>query len=456
MAGRTWARIAASVAISVGITVLFAVILPGVNATTVGFAYLLVVLGLASTWGFAPALMAALAATAEYNFFFLPPVGNFTIEDARNWVALAAFLATAAIVSRLSAQAQSRAREAEMRRQDAARLYELSRAILLASPEEETSALERALVRIFELREATIQPAGAGTPAGSSTLHTRLRVGQHEVGTLSLEGPALAAEVSEAIASMCAIALEKSRLRQEAARLTALREADTLKSALLDAFTHDLRTPLTSIKASATALLEESPPLQRELAAVIVEEADRLNGLLANLLDMARLEAGAVRATAQPVAAEAVIQAVLARLGSDAALRYEAAADLPLLLGDGPLTARALEQMVRNALAYGGREATVCIIARATQGRIRIEVRDRGPGVDAKLGAHVFEKFTRAPMAGAARPEGLGTGLAIARGLIEAQEGRVGYEPNPGGGACFWLELPQAEAGATMTTGEAI
>lgn len=448
------ARAAGAVAITGLMTALIRTTVTGVNVTTVGFAYLLAVLAIASAWGFVPALAAALAATAQYNFFFLPPVGSFTIADTQNWVALAAFLITAAVASRLSARARQRAREAEWRRAEVARLYELSQALLLAGPEDEIGALEKALVRIFGFREAKIQGAGMAEIEGSFTLRSQLRVGQFAVGTLHLDGPALSVETGEAVASMVAIAVERSRLRREAARLTALREADALRNALLDAFTHDLRTPLTSIKASATALLEAQPSRSewRELAVVIAEEADRLNDLVANQLDMALLEAGAIRPVVRPAAVETVVQAALERVPERVRVHTEVPPDLHPVLVDGPIAGRALQQIVVNALAYSPAGSTVTVVAREVPGQVRIEVRDRGSGIPAAWQHRIFEKFTRSPHARSVRPEGQGVGLTLARGLIAAAGGTLGYDANPGGGACFWVALPLADGTAVEVT----
>lgn len=440
-------RILAAIAITAGVTALF-VSMPGVNGTTVGFGFLLAVLGIASGWGFPAAVAASLAAAAQYNFFFLPPVASFTIGDSRNWVALASFLATAAIASRLSAQAQRRAAEAELRKRDLARLYELGRAILLAGPEGETEALERAMVSIFGLRDARIRTSAAAPP-GKFNLHARLRVGQHEIGALYLDGPPLAAETAEAIASMVAIAVERSRLQTETARLLALRESDALKSALLDGCTHDLRTPLTSIKAAATALVAgtaRNAATQQELAVVIDEEADHLDALLANMLEMARIQAGAIRPQRRPESVEMVMHAALDRLPDSARVHCDIPAQMPEVLVDGPMASRVLRQLLENALTYSPPGSEVIVTAKRDEARVRIEVRDHGPGVPAALQERIFEKFTRSPQARVQRPQGQGMGLAIARGLAQAQGGGVGYQAGSDGGACFWLTLPLAEA----------
>ncbi|MGH9535431.1 MAG: sensor histidine kinase [Terriglobales bacterium] len=442
--------VAAALALTVGVTALFRLALPSLNALSVGFAYLLVVLGVASGWGLPAALAASVAATAQLNFFFLPPVGSLTIQDPQNWVALTVFLATAVVASRLSATAQRRAAEAEAQRNDAARLYDLSRAILLANPQEETADLERALIRIFGLRDARIEVGAVAIASAPEpfNMHWPLRVGQHEVGALHIEGPSLGVATAEAIAGMMAIALERAQLRAEMTRLSALRAGDALKSALLDSFTHELRTPLTSVKAAASALRGQpdmDPEARQELAAVIEEEADRLDGLLENMLDMARIEGGGLQPERRPQSVEPLIRESLARCPCPARrVDLDLAPNLPSVLADGPLTARALAQLLTNADAYSPRAAPIRIAARPEEGGVRLEVRDRGPGFPPAMLPHAFEKFSRAPLARRLRPEGLGMGLAIARGLIEAQGGAVGASNAENGGACVWFTLPAA------------
>lgn len=472
-------KILGALAVAALVTVLFRLALPPVNATTVGFAYLIGVLGVASAWGFTPSLAAALGATALYNFYFLPPVGSFTIADSQNWVALSAFLAAAVVASRLSALARARAVEAEARRRDATRLYELSRAILLASPEREKEDLERSLVTIFGWREARIEtPEAAALAAGDYSQHWPLRIGGREVGALLLAGNAMSRAVggrggdaaagaprhdtAEAVAGMLAIALERARLRAETAHLQALRESDALKSALLDSFAHEMRTPLTAIKAAAGALLTQPAELapvaaaseaERELAAVIVEEADRLNQHVEEMLEMARIEGGGLRAVPRAQPLEPLLRAALDSLRPPPGrVVVEAPQDSPFVVADGPLAARALTQLLANALAYSPPDRPVHLRARAEGGRARIEIRDAGPGIAPAARPHLFEKFFRAPEARRARPDGLGMGLAIARGLIVAQGGEIGAEWPPEGGTCFWISLPAGAAAASAAT----
>lgn len=417
-----------------------------VNTATVGFAYLLAVLVVASLWGWTPALLAALAATAQYNFFFLPPVASFTIVDPQNWVALSSLLVTAAIASRLSEAARRRAAEAEARRRDTARLYELSRAILVADPAQEAEAIEHALVRIFGFSDARIdldvKPGGATPPFDQ---HWPLRIGQQTIGVLRLNGPALAVESGKAIGGVVAIAMERARLDVEAARLQALRESDILKAALLDDFTHQLRTPLAAIKGAATALLAGAAlgAPARDLALVVAEESDQLNELLENMLEMARIEAGDLRPQLRRQPLEPLLREALAG-ETGGHLHLELEPGLPAVVADGPLTARALAHLIANARAYAPADTDITVAAACDGDCMRISVRDRGPGFSDLDLPRVFDKFYRSADMRRRRPAGLGMGLAIVRGLMTAQGGGVGAANAPGGGACVWFTLPLA------------
>jgi len=431
--------------------------LADVNVTTVGFVYLLVVLAAASLFGFPEALLASLAAAAQYNYFFLPPTYTFTIADTRNWVALAAFLITATVASELSALAKRQAREAELRRRELNRLYELTRAGLLADPEHTAPQLERALVTIFGLDDARIEPAAAAGAGG----RWPLRMGQNELGVLRLQPPPASPESGEAIASVVAIALERARALREASHLHGVRESEALKTALLDSVTHDLRTPLTSIKAAVSSLRSELMPPERsdaeargELLAVIDEESDRLNQILQHVLDMARIEAGGLRLAPAAQAIAPILEAAMAQARLPAErIQLDIASDLPLVRADGPLISQAIAQLLTNAAAYSSPGSPIEIAAAEAAGGVTVAVRDRGPGIPAEQMPRIFEKFYRDPRARQLRPEGLGMGLGIARGIIQAHQAELRVDSQPGEGSRFWFTLPLA-ADAPVTHGQ--
>ena len=426
--------------------------LPGVNASTVGFAFLLAVLAAASVFGLPEALLASVAAAAQYNFFFLPPLGTFTIDDPRNWVALATFLITAVVASELSASSRRQARAAEQRQREIAQLYELSRATLLAPPGDPAVAIERALVAIFGFDDAWLELPGRPPAAPGVFPHQRpLRVGQDQFGTLHVAAPALAAETGDAIAGLVAIALERARVLRESSRLEALRESEALKSALLDSVAHDLRTPLTSIKAAATALLDAgssgSEAERRELLEAINEESDYLNRVVQTVLDMARIEAGGLQLNAAPVALADVLESAIARARlAPGRCDVEIAPEVPLLRVDGPLLSQALAELLANAAAYSAPASAIRIEAAAQAGELKLAIRDQGPGIAADRLPRIFDRFYRGPEARRTRPGGLGMGLAIARGIVQAHGGRLEAASAPGEGSCFQITLPLRHA----------
>jgi len=261
-----------------------------VNATTVGFAYLLLVLIVASTWGFLEAAVSSLVAAATFNFFFLPPIGTFTIQDPQNWVALSAMFTTALIGSRLSAMVKRRAMDALERQQDLERLYTFSRAILLIELGQPfPKQLAQNLAEIFglaavvlfdrrsgefyragpsdfegmddQLREAALRGTSFADPERRRVV-TAVRLGSDPIASLALQGPPMPDAVLQGVANLVAIGLERARAQELAHEIEATRQTERLRSALIDAMAHDFKTPLTSIKAATTSLL--SNPTQPE------------------------------------------------------------------------------------------------------------------------------------------------------------------------------------------------
>ncbi len=269
-------------------------------------------------------------------------------------------------------------------------------------------------------------------------------------------GPVAADDLDtlQAFAAQLRAAVEQGRLRREAAETTRLSEANELRTALLRAVSHDLRTPLASIKAAVTSLLQRdvawSPEATTDFLATIDEEADRLNRLVGNLLDMSRLEAGALSVRSRPVGLEEVVAAALASLPDRGrGVVVDVPATLPAVLADPALLERALANLVANAAAHTPPGRSVRVEAREVGERIDLLVVDRGPGVAEDDRERVFAPFQRLGDTGRA---GVGLGLAVARGFVEAVGGRLALEETPGGGLTVVLTLPrQAVEPATPT-----
>jgi K+-sensing histidine kinase KdpD len=356
--------------------------LPGshINSTTVALALLMVVLFIATRWGAGPAVVASLLGMLCFNFFFLPPLGTFTITGPDNWVALAAFLLTAVTAGQLSARAKQRAEEAEAGRREIERLYK-------------------------ELQDA----------------------------------------------------FERASLAE------AIKRSEKLKSSLLDAVTHDLRTPLTSIKASATALLDElrtSPRQgaapdaegQREMLEVINEEADRLNRFVESLLELARIEAGEMRLRCRWGTIDEIVMTARQRaepLTRGHVVEVSLEEGLPLMRVDAPAIAEVTYTLIDNAAKYSRAGSRIRVTASRAGGKtVRLAVEDEGRGIRAELRERVFDKFYRAPQddESAVTQPGLGMGLAIARGIVEAHGGRIWVEDGGGNrGTLVAFTLPVSD-----------
>ena len=486
-------------------TALYKAFITGVNATTVALSLLLVVLAIASRYGLGPSIAASIAGMLCFNFFFLPPVGALTIQDPQNWVALFAFLVTAVTASQLSSAARSRAREAERRREEVMKLYHLSRAII-ATPDSETavSSIARQVVEVFDLdycgvlapdeigqwhrlavsAELLFRPDDAmierafksgivlisNSPQDASegmrdVAYGPLKMGARPIGVLVLRAQSLEENTVEAIAGLTALALERARFLKEVSRTEALKQSERLKSALLDAVTHDVRTPLTSIKASVTTLLNEPAVYgegslddegRREMLEVIDEEADRLNRFLEGLLEMARIEAGEMHLNPRLSSIDEIVLTALERAESltrGHIVKTSLEADLPLVRVDARAVTEVIFTLLDNASKYSPAGSTIMVSAGlAGDDTLRVTVEDEGPGVARDLRERIFDKFFRVMRdgeSGAPRtPPGMGMGLAIARAIVEAHGGRIWIEDtslNRGARFAFTLRIEETK-----------
>jgi len=355
-------------ALSVGVlTLVLKIIGTHVNAATVSLALLLTVLFIATRWGSAPALATSIVAMLCFNFFFLPPLGTFTIAATDNWVALIAFLVTAVTAGQLSASARRRAEEAEAGKREIERLY-------------------------AELRDAF----------------------------------------------------------ERASHTEALRQSEKLKSALLDAVTHDLRTPLTSIKASVTTLLDEvrgggqplslDPESRVEMMEVIDEESDRLSHFINGLIELARIEAGELHLRRRWGVIDEIISTALSRaepITRNHGVEVDVEQELPGVRVDERAVSEVVYTLIDNAAKYSPKGSTIRITARrAGEELIQMAVADEGLGIPVDLRERVFDKFFRATRDGDVRtrqPTGTGMGLAIAKGIVEAHEGRIWIDSGSNG-----------------------
>ena len=449
-----------------------------VNTTTAGFAYLLCVLGIATAWGFVESIAASIAAMLAFNFFFFPPVGNFTIADPQNWVALFSFLTTALVASHLSDRAKKQAFEAKSRQQETEQLYALSRAILLmelsgsagfhvaqhiaeifdcgavALYDASTGEIFRGGVQDLpgveeKLKQVVVRGANAWD-AAAQVLSAPIVLGGHAIGALALRGPALSDGALQALLNLVAIAWERVRTEEAANRAEAARQSEEFKSTLLDAIAHEFKTPLTSIKAASTSMLSDAAPLApqaHELATIIDEEADRLNSLVTEAVRMSQIEAGKVRLDKHKIAVDELLRDILAQFSARVdgrPLRYSAAASLPELAVDPELISLALRQLIDNALKYSPPGSPVELTAARSNGTLEIRIADQGPGIPDKERERVFEKFYRR-QAVKGRVPGTGLGLHIAREILRAHGGDVKISDGPGSAFCITIPVQSSE-----------
>lgn len=474
-------------------------VIPDVSPTTVALALLLVVLAVATLSRLWIATVISVIAMLVLNYFFLPPVGTFTIADPQNWLALIAFLIVAVIASNLSASAQARTREAVERRNEVTRLFDLSRDVLLTT---ETAgaldALARHIARRFELPKVAIylpeehgwrayQGAEEAVVVDQAHLDTTLastrgmlefdarqraygghvtvsdaadqplslvplRHGTNVIGVLAVGQSPLDVGALDAIAGVAAIAVERAQFLADREAAELVRQKADLAATLLATLSHDLRTPLTAIRVAVENLRQQDlqPDVRRGQAQAALSELERLARLFEDILDMARIDAAAIRIDRQWIAPADVVDAAAAHVRHELEgrnLRIDADSEAEVAI-DPKLTSAALAHVIENAAQYSPADRPIVVSAHAEREGLRVSVQDSGPGLDPGELDHLFERFYRGH---AARQSSFGTGmgLAITRGLLAAAGGRVWAENVPGGGARFTIVVPAATRAAT-------
>ncbi len=419
---------------------------------SLGVVYLPAVLVVSIAWGAWFGVATAVLSAAAFNFFHLPPVGRFTLQSSENWVALAAFLVVAALASSVAEVTRARTRDAEERRREADLAAEMARLLLRGNSLAE--ALPTAAARLahtLDLSSAAIEMDAV--EGDERKVAFPLREGPNRLGTLLVGAGASEAKlrrlqerVVPALEALLSAALEREALLSGVVETAALRRADTVKTALLRAVSHDLRSPLTAISAAGEAVGSPalSPGERAEMAAVIQEETKRLARLVDNLLDLSRLQAGAAEPRREWTSVDELIRAAVADVGAGReAFTLSIDREMPLVSVDPVQMERALVNVLENARRYAGGHP-VSVRARAVRRVVIVRVVDRGPGIPPAQLERVFEPFYRAGTPAGGR-RGSGLGLAIARGFTEANAGSLHVESLPGQGATFVFELPLDE-----------
>jgi len=480
------------VAMATGIGAMFDSL--GLSDATLVMTYLLAVVLSAVRLGRGPALLASLAGVLLFNFFFTTPRLTFVVDNPEQIYTFSVMLVIALIVSALTAKIREQidlSREKERRTEV---LYRVSHRLagipgelqLVRAAQEELVSIFSGEIAFFLARDGNLriasrpipgptdwpntydaakwayehrQMAGWGTDAipDAQALYLPLATPNAIMGVLAWRPEDTGQLVSferrqllKVIAAQIALALERDRLAQETQAILAQVDAEKIRSSLLSAVSHDLRTPLTSISGAASTLLEQelNPTTQRELAEGIAAEADRLNRLLENLLQLTRLESGGLRLRREWQALDETIRSVVAR-------EERALTDRPVQVClpeeplwvpiDEVLIEQVLQNLVDNAAKYSNEGMPIEITARSVAGGVQVAVSDRGIGIDPDECDRVFDKFYRGRGRAGSGSRGTGLGLAISRGIVLAHEGRIWAEPRPGGGAVFQFFLPAPE-----------
>ena len=480
------AVLAAALAAALATAISWAVFGPKQLADVV-MIYLLGIVLVSLRFGYGPSLLAAVLSVLCFDFFFIPPLHTFAVHDLSHIVTFAVMCLVALVISGLTERVRAQADAADQREQRTAALYALSRELAAAKRVQDIAeiaarhlfdALElhanlyvpnvdrsqmNALLRAGDIGEQEPEiaqwvwenerPAGRGSTHLSSARNRYLPLvaSRGRVAVLSvrgedsqgLRGPENS-EYLAAFANQIASAIERADFADEA-RLAQLRmETEQMRSSLLSSISHDLRTPLAVVTGAASSLLEDEidGATRRELTETILQEAQRLNRLVRNLLDMTRLEAGAVRVNKEWQPLEEVVGAALNRLEELLAgrpLLTDLPPDLPLVPLDAVLIQQLLVNLLENALKYTPPESPIEIRVRALPGNVEIVVADRGPGIPAGAEQRVFDKFYRVS---GAQGGGVGLGLAICKGIVMAHGGRIFAANRSGGGAEFHVFLP--------------
>ena len=444
----------ASAGVVVLVSAVVALLKPHVPVLSLGALYVLAVLPVAILWGTALAAVVSVASMLAFNWFFLPPYHSFHLRESQNWLALAVYLAIAFAVSALAARARARRDDAEQRRAEAHALAETALDLLRGrSLDEELGRLAALTAGVLGVEGARLELGEQPPREGERAL--AVEAGLRWVATLFVDEEATVDEAVQrrflpSLAALLAVVAERSRLEGEALEAEALRRSDALKTALLRAVSHDLRSPLTAILASADALASPGLSLGADdrlgLAETIRDEAARLDRVVGQLLDLSRLEAGAVEPHRELWPVDELVGQALAGLGADAArVRLEIRPETPPVDVDAAQVERVLANLIDNALHYSPPASRVVVRAESGATELRLHVVDSGPGLPAEERDALFQPFRR----GSAGQRGSGLGLSIARGFAEANGGRLWAQDDPAGGHLV-LALPLAERPAAV------
>ena len=419
-----------------------------VPVVSTGVVYLIAVLLVSSRWGLWPGLLTAVLGAAAWNFFHLPPTGEFTIADGENWVALVVFMVAAIVTSTLAEAVRSRAEEAERGRREADLTAEMASLLLGgASEEQPLRTVGQRIAQAYDLASVSVELSWVDSDSRRRALP--LIVEGSRIGTVLVPADtdsaildALQDRVVPALETLVGAARRRNELEAQVIETKALRRSNVVKTTLLRAVSHDLRSPLTAITTAAgglgSATLSEDE--RRELISVIETESARLSRLVDNLLDLTRLQAGSADPHADWCALDEILEAALDSVQApEAGFDVELDPNLPLVRADAAQLERAFANVLENASRFAGSEP-VSVRGRAADKFVVLRISDHGPGILPEELERVFEPFHRSRER--SDSAGSGLGLAIARGFLEVNGGRIRAESLPGQGTSFVIQVP--------------
>jgi two-component system, OmpR family, sensor histidine kinase KdpD len=452
------------------------------HPATAGMVFLVVVVVTATQAGLVVSLYSAVLCAVSFDYFFLPPFHTFILAGPQEWVSMFTFAISSVVAGRVAERARQQKDQAEKRREDVERLYQLSQEMMLHQdsaglirglPElvKRTFGVEDAVLYVLdrdeyaatvgdlpELFKANLRELAGGAHAGIAAQEGfeahALLVGMRAVGALAWRPARLSPEVATAVSAQVGIALTRAMAIEASAHLEASRESERLKTALIDSLTHELRTPLTSIRAAATTLTQDQgldDEVRRELATVVDEESAHLDALIGEAVEMAEIDANVVRVQAAPrhtrTLLENAVQESRGVIRKHQVVLMVQEPDRPVWF-DARLLGRVFRHLIENAARYSPAESRIVLRARRVEGRLEFDVEDNGPGIDKLDLPHIFEKFYRGKK-GAKLGKGTGMGLAIARAIVRAHGGDIVVESSPEHGCTFrfWVPLVEKEAG---------